>query len=89
MILQSEKIPDLTHWLSKKLGPICDADSGTLAQYVIALLKHEREDEALKLHCVEQLTDFLKNKTEPFVRDLFDVIKGVLTNIKNIIISIH
>lgn len=75
MHIQSEKIPNLLLWLSKELGPICDADSGTLAQYVVALLKNEKESEALKSHCTEQLKDFLKEKTSYFVRELFKVIQ--------------
>lgn len=79
MLIQSEKLPKLIQWLSKQLEPICDADSGTLAQYVVALLKHEKENDALKTHCVEQLTDFLKEKTASFVKDLFNVIQGTMT----------
>jgi hypothetical protein len=38
----------------------CDADPGVLADYVIALLKHDQSDEELRSTCVMQLEDFLK-----------------------------
>jgi hypothetical protein len=76
MIIQSEKLPHLLTWLSKELKPLTLADAGTLAEYVIALLKNEKENDALKAHCIEQLTDFLKSNTEPFIKQLFNVIEG-------------
>lgn len=36
-----------------------DADPGALADYIIALLKHEKPTAELKLFCVNQLLDFL------------------------------
>lgn len=78
MHIAVENLPSLMAWLSKELGPLCDADSGTLAQYVVALLKNEKETEQLKAHCIDQLNDFLKDQTATFVKNLFRVLLGGL-----------
>jgi hypothetical protein len=54
------------------------ADPDTLAEYVIALLKNDKEEEDLKKHCTKELMDFLKNETESFVQLLFQVLAGNL-----------
>ena len=53
----------------------CEADPNVLAKYVVALLRHDKGKE-LKSHCVEQLRDFLKDETEPFVDLLFTALEG-------------
>lgn len=37
-----------------------DADPAMLADYIIALLKHDKENDELKELCVSQLDDFLQ-----------------------------
>ena len=39
-----------------------DADSDVLADYVLALLRHEQGEEEVKSLCVEQLDDFLRER---------------------------
>jgi RNA-binding protein 26 len=74
MILENE--PSLLKWLSNRLDDICEADPVVLAQYVVALLKHhDKKGEVLKNHCTEQLLDFLKKETEPFLDSLFNVLR--------------
>ncbi|KNC98627.1 uncharacterized protein SPPG_06309 [Spizellomyces punctatus DAOM BR117] len=58
--------------LTSQLQPICDADPIVLADYVIALLKHDKPIADLKALCISQLDDFLKEATQPFVLQLFD-----------------
>lgn len=58
-------------YLIHELEDICDADPGALADYIIALLKHDKSMEELESLCIEQLDDFLKNETKPFVKHLF------------------
>ncbi|KAF9111475.1 hypothetical protein BGX27_004872 [Mortierella sp. AM989] len=62
---------DLKAYLTKELTLISDADPGMLADYIIALLKHDKEDSELKTLCISQLEDFLLEETGPFVTSLF------------------
>jgi len=64
----------LKKYLSDNLGPICDADPDVLADYVVALLKHDKSSQDLKQLCITQLDDFLKK--EPFVQNLFDYLSS-------------
>lgn len=55
----------------------CDADPDVLADYIIALLKHDsNQDEASwKTYMKTELEEFLGAQTEPFVNACFDVIQ--------------
>jgi len=66
----------LSKWLSKELEPLTLADPDTLAEYVIALLKHDKESHDLSVFCKEELSDFLKENTGPFVKLLFEALEG-------------
>lgn len=71
-----EEPEHLTGWLTKELGPICDADPSSLAKYVIALIrKPDKTDEQLKDFCLEQLDAFLQSSTQRFVDRLFVTLK--------------
>ncbi|GAA5882526.1 hypothetical protein JCM1840_000647 [Sporobolomyces johnsonii] len=50
----------LKPWLVKHLEPISDADPTVLADYVLALLKHDVTEADLDSLCNEQLSDFLE-----------------------------
>lgn len=39
-----------------------DAESDVLADYVLALLRHEQGEEDVKQLCMEQLDDFLRER---------------------------
>lgn len=45
-----------------------DADSDVLADYVLALVRSEDSDEQVKVNCLENLEDFLRdrNRTPPY-----------------------
>lgn len=43
--------------------PRSDTDPGALADYIIALLKHEKPPTELKAFCISQLVDFLHDST--------------------------
>ncbi|KAI8914840.1 hypothetical protein DFJ77DRAFT_36632 [Powellomyces hirtus] len=72
MHLDDTSSASLKDLLTSQLTPICDADPTVLADYVIALLKHEKSIPDLKVLCISQLDDFLKEETKPFVATLFD-----------------
>ncbi|KAG9325800.1 hypothetical protein KVV02_005724 [Mortierella alpina] len=66
----------LKAYLTKELALISDADPAMLADYIIALLKHDKETHELKSLCNLQLDDFLMKETEPFVTKLFDALES-------------
>ncbi|KAG9305945.1 hypothetical protein G9A89_016598 [Geosiphon pyriformis] len=74
MLLDDPSSKALKEYLTQQLEPICDADPGVLADYVIALLKHDKSSQDLRQLCVSQLDDFLKEETEPFVGKLFNAL---------------
>ncbi|RPB16399.1 hypothetical protein P167DRAFT_602586 [Morchella conica CCBAS932] len=65
----------LKKWIVKRLEDISDADSDVLADYVLALLRHDQVDDEVKKLCIEQLDDFLREHTEQFVNDVFLTLK--------------
>ncbi|KAJ3013196.1 RNA-binding protein 27, partial [Thoreauomyces humboldtii] len=72
MQLDETSTASLKILLNGQLQSICEADPAVLADYVIALLKHEKSIPDLKALCISQLDDFLKEETQPFVSTLFD-----------------
>ncbi|GJN93888.1 hypothetical protein Rhopal_006947-T1 [Rhodotorula paludigena] len=65
----------LKPWLTRSLEPISDAEPAVLADYVLALLKHDvRDVEELRQFCVQQLDDFLDKHTPRFVESLIAVV---------------
>ncbi|KAF8941872.1 hypothetical protein BGZ47_007093 [Haplosporangium gracile] len=71
MHLDDSSDSGLKEFLIKELAQISDADPAMLADYIIALLKHDKENDELKELCVSQLDDFLQQETVPFVDMLF------------------
>lgn len=63
------------YWLIHNLEPISEADPIVLAKYVIALIKKDKPEKALRQICLKQLEYFLESETTPFVDKLFDAIK--------------
>lgn len=58
-----------------------DADPGALADYIIALLKHEKPPAELKTFCISQLEDFLHSSNpllESSTNLLFQIRAGLL-----------
>lgn len=74
MLIEDAHNDQLKAWLTAELGPICDADPEVLADYVLALLKHEAPEAELRKLLIEQLEDFLAAETEPFVGKTFDAL---------------
>ncbi|KAH3841862.1 hypothetical protein DPMN_115343 [Dreissena polymorpha] len=69
-----EEIEKLKEWLTNSLAPICEADPGALAKYVVALVKKDKPRDELKDCCLGQLEVFLQTNTENFVESLFEVL---------------
>ncbi|KAI5783160.1 hypothetical protein DFH27DRAFT_276175 [Peziza echinospora] len=66
----------LKKWIVKRLEDISDADSDVLADYVLALLRHEQGEAEVKKLCVDQLDDFLREHTVGFVDDVFVALRN-------------
>lgn len=52
-----------------------DADADVLAEYVLALLRHEGTVDEVRALCEAEIPDFLKEDTNVFVNDVFDAIR--------------
>ncbi|KAJ3330873.1 hypothetical protein HDU76_004639 [Blyttiomyces sp. JEL0837] len=76
MLLGEADAVALKACLEAKLEPICDADPAVLAEYVIALLKHDKNQQDLKTTIANELDDFLKESTKNFVAELFDLLSS-------------
>ncbi|KAF8544958.1 hypothetical protein BDD12DRAFT_377500 [Trichophaea hybrida] len=71
MLFDEEDASLLKKWIVKRLEDISDADSDVLADYVLALLRHDQSKDEVKQLCIEQLDDFLREHTMQFVDDVF------------------
>ncbi|KAI9789414.1 MAG: hypothetical protein M1816_006074 [Peltula sp. TS41687] len=63
-------------WIVKRLEDISDADSDVLADYVLALLRHDSPEAEVRTLCIEQLEDFLKDHTAKFVDDVLSALRS-------------
>ncbi|KAM3423241.1 hypothetical protein BST61_g689 [Cercospora zeina] len=61
----------LKTWTVAKLEHVSDADADVLADYVLALVTTDEPEAVAKANCIENLRDFLGDKTDAFVRELF------------------
>ncbi|KAI9354889.1 hypothetical protein DFJ73DRAFT_297658 [Zopfochytrium polystomum] len=66
----------LQKYLESQLEPIWDGDLSVLAEYVLALLKHDKGGDDLRSDCISQLDDFLKEQTVDFVDRLFAAVES-------------
>ncbi|KAI9203977.1 uncharacterized protein BJ171DRAFT_507226 [Polychytrium aggregatum] len=66
MYFTADEERQLKSFLMEKLEPICDADPDVLADYVIALLKHEKSTAELRSLLSASLSEFLRNDTDGF-----------------------
>ena len=64
-------------YLSRELSTLSDADPQILADYILALLRHDKPIDEMKQVCLENLHDFLHERTGLFVERLFEyLLKG-------------
>lgn len=72
--------PSLRAYLIERLSNMSDANPGALADYIIALLRHEKAAGEMRDFCIKQLEDFLHERTTPFVDSLLARINGVFNS---------
>ncbi|KAJ3536639.1 hypothetical protein NM688_g6809 [Phlebia brevispora] len=75
MLLDTEATQYLKPWLVRTLEPICDAEPGALADYILALLKHNAPESDLRKELAAQLDEFLEKEGPPFIDTLFTALR--------------
>ncbi|ESK98423.1 ccch zinc finger and rrm domain-containing protein [Moniliophthora roreri MCA 2997] len=76
MIFDQANIQHLKAWLVRTLEPICDAEPGALADYVLALLQHNIPESELRNDLTTQLDEFLEKECPPFIETLFTALRS-------------
>ncbi|KAG8220113.1 hypothetical protein J3R82DRAFT_1133 [Butyriboletus roseoflavus] len=75
MLFDSSTAQHLKPWLVRTLGPICDAEPAALAEYVLALLKHNLPELEMRKELTSQLEEFLEKEGPSFIDTLFTVLR--------------
>ncbi|KAI0336015.1 hypothetical protein GY45DRAFT_572451 [Cubamyces sp. BRFM 1775] len=76
MLYDPETANHLKPWLVRTLEPICDAEPGALADYILALLKHNAPEAELRKELAVQLEEFLEKECASFVDTLFIALRS-------------
>ncbi|PCD43686.1 hypothetical protein AU210_002776 [Fusarium oxysporum f. sp. radicis-cucumerinum] len=74
MLFSEEDAPLLKAWIVKRIEDTSDADADVLAEYVIALLKHDGDADAVRKLCEQEIPDFLSEDPKAFLDDVFQAI---------------
>ncbi|CAM1511247.1 Fc.00g087600.m01.CDS01 [Cosmosporella sp. VM-42] len=74
MLFPEEDAPLLKTWIVKRIENTSDADSDVLAEYVISLLQHDGDRDAVRKLCEEEIPDFLTEEPKAFLDDVFRAI---------------
>ncbi|KHN97989.1 CCCH zinc finger and RRM domain-containing protein [Metarhizium album ARSEF 1941] len=74
MLFPEADAPLLKAWIVKRIENTSDADSDVLAEYVIALLKHDGDKESVRKLCEQEIPDFLTEEPQAFLDDVFQAI---------------
>ncbi|KAH9487162.1 RNA-binding protein 27 [Psilocybe cubensis] len=75
VLVDTESASHLKPWLVRTLEPICDAEPGALADYILALLQHNVPENEMREELAVQLDEFLEKECSSFVDTLFTVIR--------------
>lgn len=75
--LSTELTEKLKNFLIARIRVISDAEPNTMADYVLALLKHDKSVTDLRDTCKNQLKDFLGPHTDEFVDGLFGLLMDI------------
>ncbi|EIW86506.1 hypothetical protein CONPUDRAFT_133927 [Coniophora puteana RWD-64-598 SS2] len=75
MLFDTNAAQHLKPWLVRTLEPICDAEPGALAEYILALLKHNAPESEMRKELTVQLEEFLEKECAPFINTLFTVLR--------------
>ncbi|KAF0303852.1 RNA-binding protein 26 [Amphibalanus amphitrite] len=73
MIVEKPEI--LKQWMTETMEPLCDAEPGKLAKYVLALIKKDMPPQQLRESMKNNLDIFLHDQAAPFVDRLFETLE--------------
>ncbi|KAI0109762.1 hypothetical protein F4814DRAFT_424529 [Daldinia grandis] len=65
----------LRAWIIRRLANTSDADADVLADYVLALLRHDGDAESIRKMFEEEIPDFLREDAAAFTDDVFQAVK--------------
>ncbi|KAK7956427.1 uncharacterized protein PG986_005649 [Apiospora aurea] len=75
MLFAEEDASHLKSWIVKRLANTSDADSDVLADYVLALLRHEGDTAAIRQLFEDEIPDFLREDSAAFTNDVFQAVQ--------------
>ncbi|KAK7927374.1 hypothetical protein PG985_004372 [Apiospora marii] len=75
MLFAEEDAPHLKSWIVKRLANTSDADSDVLADYVLALLRHDGDAQGIRQVFEEEIPDFLREDSAAFTDDVFQAVQ--------------
>jgi hypothetical protein len=61
----------LKAWLVRRLLSASEADPDVLADYILALLRHDQGRDEIKETCISQLADFMSSGLNPSSKSFF------------------
>ncbi|KAI1170652.1 hypothetical protein F4777DRAFT_104563 [Nemania sp. FL0916] len=75
MLFAEEDAPRVKAWIVKRLENNSDADADVLADYVLALLRHDGDVEAIRKLFEEEIPDFLREDAAAFTDDVLRAVE--------------
>ncbi|GAP84780.1 putative RNA recognition motif-containing protein [Rosellinia necatrix] len=75
MLFSEEDAPLIKAWIVRRLENNSDADADVLADYVLALLRHDGSVEAIRKLFEEEIPDFLREDAAAFTHDVLQAVK--------------
>lgn len=74
MLFPEEDAPLLKAWMVKRIEDTSDADAEVLAEYIIALLRHDGTRDEVRQLCEAEIPDFLSEDPKAFLDDVFQAL---------------
>ncbi|KAI2635159.1 hypothetical protein GGS21DRAFT_517195 [Xylaria nigripes] len=75
MLFAEEDAPLIKAWIVKRLENNSDADADVLADYVLALLRHDGDVETIRKLFEDEIPDFLREDAVAFTHDVLQAVK--------------
>ncbi|KAI5921267.1 hypothetical protein F4810DRAFT_372780 [Camillea tinctor] len=75
MLFTESDAPLLKAWIVNRLANTSDADADVLADYVLALLRHDGDIDTIRKLFEEEIPDFLREDAAAFTDDVFQAVK--------------
>ncbi|KAI0408988.1 hypothetical protein F4802DRAFT_307360 [Xylaria palmicola] len=75
MLFVEEHAPLIKDWIVKRLENNSDADADVLADYVLALLRHDGDVETIRKLFEEEIPDFLREDAAAFTDDVLQAVQ--------------